>query len=107
VKKIKPRYPRRREMLATPFEPLSEEEFRKLAASGLAIPCQQGTSFFVAKWKDGPGMDAETFLTGLRAQGSTLEVRRFKADVNIRVVRSLPAAAGDQRSSTPSRAVLQ
>ncbi len=90
-------------MLATPFEPLSDDEFRQLVASGLAIPGQQGTSLFVAKWRDGPGLDAEAFLVALRAQGSKLVVRRFKADVNIRVVRSKQSVAGDRHSSTPTR----
>jgi hypothetical protein len=94
VKKIKQSYPRRREMLTTPFEPLSDDEFRQLVASGLAIPCQQGTALFVAKWREGPGLDAEAFLVALRAQGSKLAVRRFKADVNIRVVRSAQSVAG-------------
>ena len=90
-------------MLRTPFVPLPDDEFRQLAASGLAIPGQQGTALFVAKWRDGPGLDAEAFLVALRAQGSKLVVRKFKADVNIRVVRSRPSTAGDERPSTPSR----
>lgn len=88
MRKIKPRFPRRDEMLATPFVPLSDQEFRELAAARLAIPCQQGTSLFVSKWRDGPGLDAEGFLSSLRAQGSTMIVRKFQGDVNIRVVRS-------------------
>ncbi|MGP8078782.1 MAG: hypothetical protein ACLQD8_00605 [Thermoplasmata archaeon] len=101
MKKFKQSYPRRREMLATPFEPLSDGEFRKLVSGGLAIPGQQGSSLFVAKWRDGPGVDAEEFLVALRAQGSRLEVRKFKTDVNIRVVRK---AASPHGSGSPSRA---
>jgi len=103
VKTIKQSYPRRREMLATPFEPLSDDEFRQLVASGLAIPGQQGTGLFVAKWRDGPGLDVEAFLVALHAQGSKLVVRRFKSDVNIRVVRSKRSGAKEGRSGTPSR----
>jgi hypothetical protein len=88
MKTMKQSYPRRSEMLTTPFVPLSDDEFRQLVASGLAVPGSQGTGLFVAKWRDGPGLDAEAFLAALRAQGSTLVVRRFKADVNVRVVRS-------------------
>ncbi len=74
-------------MLATPFEPLSDDEFRQLIASGSAIPGGQGTDLFVAKWRDGPGVNADAFLMALRAQGSTLVARKFRSDVNIRVVR--------------------
>ncbi len=90
-------------MLATPFEPLSDAEFLELTASGLAIPCQQGATFFVAKWRDGPGLDPEKFLASLQAQGSTLMARRFNGDVNIRVVRSPQPAAGGRQSSSSSR----
>ncbi|HUZ80015.1 MAG TPA: hypothetical protein VMV28_05300 [Thermoplasmata archaeon] len=90
MKTMKQSYPRRKRMLATPFEPLSDDGFRQLVARGLAIPFQQGTGLFVAKWRDGPGLGAEPFLVALRAQGSTLEVRRFHDDVNVRVVRSAP-----------------
>lgn len=90
MKTMKQSYPRRKGMLATPFEPLSDDGFRQLVARGLAIPSQQGSGLFVAKWRDGPGLGAEPFLVALRAQGSTLEVRRFHDDVNIRVVRSAP-----------------
>jgi hypothetical protein len=90
-------------MLATPFEPLSDDEFRQLVASGLALPGQQGTGLFVAKWRDGPGLNAEAFLVALHAQGSKLVVRRFKSDVNIRVVRSKRSVVRGTRSSTPSR----
>ncbi len=87
---MKQSYPRRKGMLATPFEPLPEGGFRQLVARGLAIPSQQGSGLFVAKWRGGPGLGAEPFLVALRAQGSTLEVRRFHDDVNILVVRSAP-----------------
>jgi len=90
MKTIKQSYPRRREMLKTPFEPLSDDDFRKYVTSGIAIPAQQGGTLFVTKWRDGPGLDAETFLVGLRAQGSTLVARKFKSDVNIRVIRNKP-----------------
>ncbi len=90
-------------MLATPFEPLSDDEFRQLVASGVAIPGQQGAGLFVAKWRDGPGLNAEAFLVALHAQGSKLVVRRFKSDVNIRVVRSKRSVARGTRMSTPSR----
>jgi hypothetical protein len=95
VRKIRPSYPRRREMLATPFLPLSEEGFLRLVSDGLAKPGRQGGSLVVAKWRDGPGMDPQAFLTALRGQGLSLEVRRFKADVNVRVVRSEPRVASD------------
>jgi hypothetical protein len=87
VKKIKQSYPRRSEMLATKFEPLSDDEFRKYVADGSAIPGGHGSDLFVAKWKDGPGMGADEFLVALKTHGSKLMVRRFKSDVNIRVVR--------------------
>jgi hypothetical protein len=102
MKKIRPSYPRRREMLAAPFQPLSEEGFLRLVSDGLAIPGQQGGSLIVAKWRDGPGMDPQAFLTALRGQGQSLEVRRFKADVNVRVVRSRPAQ--DVRPPAPAQA---
>ncbi len=57
---------------------------------------------FVAKWRDGPGMDADAFLATLRAQGSTLVARRFGKDVNVRVVRSEAALVNGKRSSPPS-----
>ena len=103
MKKIKQRYPRRGEMLKTPFEPLPEDEFLKLVASGLAIPGQSGTGLFVAKWRDGPGMDTKAFLSALQAQGSRLEVRKFKGDVNIRVIRGKAPVAKRKRSPAPSR----
>lgn len=89
-------------MLKTPFEPLSDDEFRKLVASGLAIPGQSG-GLFVAKWRDGPGLDPEVFLATLRAQGSALAVRRFGGDVNVRVVRGQEPVAEVKRVPTPSR----
>ncbi|MGA7922868.1 MAG: hypothetical protein WCA77_02695 [Thermoplasmata archaeon] len=92
MKQIKRSWPRRGEMLKMAFEPLPDEEFRQLVKSGAAIPGQQGTALFVAKWRDGPGMDAEAFLTALHAQGSSLAVRRYKGDFNIRVLpKSSPA----------------
>ncbi|MGA8276051.1 MAG: hypothetical protein WB789_01955 [Thermoplasmata archaeon] len=103
MKKIKQSYPRRRKMLQTPFEPLSDDEFRQLVSSGTAIPGQQGSVLFVAKWRDGPGMDAETFLVALRAQGSKLVARRFQTDVNVRVVRSNPSVAWGGRSLPPPK----
>lgn len=89
-------------MLATPFEPLPDDEFRQLVASGLAIPSQQGTGLFVAKWRDGPGWGAEPFLAALRAQGSTLEVRRFRGDVNVRVVLSPTVRPSAPSGKVPS-----
>jgi hypothetical protein len=90
-------------MLKTSFEPLPDAEFRKLVASGVAKPGQQGTALFVAKWRDGPGLDPEAFLVALRAQGSSLEVRRYRDDVNIRVIRSPPAAPGGKRPPAERR----
>jgi hypothetical protein len=87
VKKIKQSYPRRSKMLATPFSPLSEADFRSLVKDGSAIPSQQGSSLFVSKWRSGPGMETGAFLAAVRAQGSTLEVRRYNSDVNVRVVK--------------------
>jgi hypothetical protein len=43
----------------------------------------------------------EAFLAALRAQGSSLEVRRFKADVNVRVARSKQGETG--KPPSPSR----
>jgi len=103
MKKIKQHYPRRGEMLQTPFQPLSEDGFRDLVTTGRAIPGQQGTSLFVSKWKDGPGVDVELFLTALSAQGSKLEVRAFKSDVNVRVVRSSAKRSAGERSSAAAR----
>jgi len=96
VKKIKQSYPRRSEMLATPFGPLSDDDFRALVTSGDAVPSQQGTGLFVSKWRVGPGMDPGAFLAALKAQGSHMVVRRFKGDVNIRVIR--PVAKGKFRT---------
>jgi hypothetical protein len=75
-------------MLATKFEPLSDDDFRKYVADGSAVPGGLGTGLFVSKWADGPGTNADAFLAALNKQGSKLIVRRFKSDVNIRVVRS-------------------
>lgn len=88
-------------MLATPFGPLSDDEFRQLVASGRAIPLRQGASLSVAKWRDGPGVDADAFLLALRAQGSSLVIRRFKEDVNIRVLRHPPSAFPVGRAPVP------
>jgi len=101
VRTIRQNFPKRREMLATRFEPLSDDSFRQLVSARLAIPGQIGSSLFVAKWRDGPGMDVEAFLAALRAQGSSLEVRRFKADVNVRVARSKQGETG--KPPSPSR----
>jgi hypothetical protein len=100
VKKIKQSYPQRSEMLATPFVPLADGDFEKLVASGDAIPCQDGAALFISKWRDGAGMDPAKFLAALKAQGSTLEVRRYRQDVHVRVVRAKTPAA----SSAPPRA---
>jgi hypothetical protein len=97
VKQIKQSYPRRSEMLATKFEPLSDDEFRTLVASGSAIPGGQGNHLFVAKWSDGPGMGADAFLAALDQHGYKLVVRRFKSDVNVRVVRAKAKGSGDSQ----------
>jgi hypothetical protein len=76
-------------MLNTAFLPMSDADFRVCVSDRLAIPVQRGNSLYVAKWADGPGMGANEFLAALRAVGSTLEVRRYKKDVNIRVVRAV------------------
>ncbi|MCI4331328.1 MAG: hypothetical protein L3K19_05720 [Thermoplasmata archaeon] len=73
-------------MLRTEFVPLSEVDFRSMVADGSAVPVQRGNSLYVAKWTDGRGTDIDRFLTTLREKGSTLEVRRFEKDVNIRIV---------------------
>ncbi len=96
MKKIKPSYPRRREMLKASFEPLSDDDFRQFVAAGVAVPGRQGGSLFVSKWRDGPGMDADAFLGILRAQGSTMVVRKFESDVNIRVQRR-PDSVGKRK----------
>ena len=77
-------------MLATPFVPLSDDDFRQMVTSRQAIPSQLGEDLFVSKWRDGPGMDPTAFLAALKAVGSHLVVRRYKADVNVRVVRADP-----------------
>ena len=102
MKKIKLSYPRRDRMLATPFVALSDSDFRELVSSRLAIPGQQGSSLFVAKWRDGPGVDPEDFLKALHSQGSRLEVRRYGADVNVRVVRNTPPKRGSRAPSVPA-----
>jgi hypothetical protein len=103
VKKIRPSYPKRREMLKTPFAPLSDDEFRACVADGSAIPVQQGDELLVAKWRDGPGMKADAFLAALKAKGSTLVARRYKTDVNIRVVRAAAPAPKPTKSKSPAR----
>ena len=99
MKKIKQSYPRNSAMLRTPFEPLSDDDFRGYVATGKAIPAQQGAALFVTKWRDGPGIGADVFLQSLKDQGSTLEIRRFRSDINIRVVRKSRAEPGGKRSS--------
>jgi hypothetical protein len=94
MKKIRQHYPRRGEMLSTEFQPLSDDAFRQFVASGAAIPGRQGTALIVTKWRDGPGLGADAFLQSLHAEGSTLEVRDFRSDVNIRVVRGLRPSKG-------------
>jgi hypothetical protein len=94
MKKLKQHYPRRGKMLKTPFQPLSDDAFRRFVASGAAIPARQGTALIVTKWRDGPGLGADAFLESLRAEGSTLEVRDYHSDVNIRVVRPAHPSAG-------------
>jgi hypothetical protein len=88
MKKIKSHYPRRRAMLDSPFLPLSDDAFRQFVASGAATPGRQGNALIVTKWRDGPGLGVDAFLESLHAEGSTLEVRDFRSDVNIRVVRA-------------------
>ncbi len=99
MKKIKQGYPRRREMLKTSFEPLSDDDFRKFVATGVASPRRLGAALFVTKWKDGPGLGADEFLDSLHAQGSAMVFRKFKSDVNIRVVRSKESVAQRTRPS--------
>jgi hypothetical protein len=103
MKQIRQHYPRRGEMLATAFKPLSEEDFRKLVTSGVAFPGHQGTGLWVAKWSDRPGHDIESFLVTLHAQGASLEARTFKSDVNVRVVRKKAMIAGKRRTLTSAR----
>jgi hypothetical protein len=103
LKKIKPSYPRRREMLSTPFVPLSDDDFRGFVTGGQAVACQQGTALFVSKWRDGPGLDPAKFLTAMRAQGSTLEVRRYREDVHIRVVPPASAVPRPPGSGKPAK----
>jgi hypothetical protein len=95
MKRGRSNQPKRREMLATPYEPLSEAGFLELVADGRAIPGRQGSALIVAKWRDRPGMDPKAFLAALNDQGLRLEVRRFREDVNVRVVPGKrPADAG-------------
>ncbi|MCI4323990.1 MAG: hypothetical protein L3K03_08280 [Thermoplasmata archaeon] len=75
-----------------PFQPLTDDEFRQFVKAGVAIPGQQGNSLYVAKWSQGPGVEPTKFLAALKAQGSKLEVRNYKGDVNIRVIRLAPTA---------------
>jgi hypothetical protein len=102
MKTMKQSYPRRSEMLATPFLPLSDAEFRELVLSGQAIPGTAG-GLTVAKWSDRPGVGADEFLTALRGQGGRLEVRRFKSDTNVRIVPSHPSRGGIRRASVITR----
>jgi hypothetical protein len=97
VKKIRQSYPQRAELLRTPFEPMSDDEFRQAVQNGSAIPCREGDVLIVSKWRDGPGMAPDAFLAALRAQGSKLMARTYKADVNIRVVR------GASKGTSPPR----
>jgi hypothetical protein len=97
VKKIKQHYPRRGKMLNTAFEPLTDDAFRQFVASGDAVPARQGAALIVTKWRDGPGLGADAFLESLRAEGSTLEFRKFNSDVNIRVVRSAKPSTGTEK----------
>jgi hypothetical protein len=76
-------------MLAVPFTALSDADFRQLVVDGVAIPSRQGNGLFVSKWRSGPGMETDEFLTAVHDQGSHLEARRFEADVNVRVVRAV------------------
>jgi hypothetical protein len=85
-------------MFQTAFEPLSDAAFRQLVASGAAVPGREGSVLLVSKWRDGPGLEVETFLTALRAEGSTLEARTYKKDVNVRVVRTPPKDVWGGRS---------
>jgi hypothetical protein len=103
VKKIKQSYPRRAAMLRTAFEPLSEDEFRRLVADGSAVPSHQGSVLFVSKWRDGPGDAVDEFLTALHAQGSKLVARTYQKDVNIRVVLGKPAAPSPKGPSAKAR----
>jgi hypothetical protein len=104
MRKIKQHYPRRGAMLSTAFEPLTDDAFRAFVASGAAIPARQGTALIVTKWRDGPGLGADAFLESLHAEGSTLEVRDFHSDVNIRVVRALKPSAGVEKVSRVRKA---
>ena len=98
MKTQKQSYPQRRELLSTPFVPLTDATFRELVASGLAIPGNHG-GLTVAKWSDRPGVDADVFLTELHAAGSKLEVRTFGSDTNVRIVPSKPSRGGVRRAS--------
>jgi len=87
MKQIKQSYPRRKEMLKTPFTPLSDADFLLHVASGHAIPAQVGNSLFVAKWEVQNQVDPEVFLAGLKRLGMRMMVRTYAKDVNIRVVK--------------------
>jgi hypothetical protein len=100
VKKIKPSYPQRAEMLRTPFQPMSDDEFRRAVREGSAVPCREGEVLLVSKWRDGPGMGADAFLSALKAQGATLTARTYKTDVNIRVVRAAPTGTPTPRATS-------
>jgi hypothetical protein len=104
MKKIRSTYPRRRALLTTPFRPLSDDEFRQLVLARQAIPIRRG-GLLVAKWSDGPPLDADEFLVALRAEGSRMEVRKFKSDANVRIIRRMPSRGGPRRPSVVSRPI--
>jgi hypothetical protein len=106
VKKIKPSYPQRAELLRTPFKPMSDDEFRQAVRDGSAVPCREGDVLIVSKWRDGPGIGADDFLAALKAKGATLMARTYKSDVNIRVLRAAPpgTAAGHPKSKASKSA---
>jgi hypothetical protein len=101
MRKIRQSFPKRGEMLATPFLPLADEDFLQLVSDGLAIPGQRGSSFTVGKWRGGTGMDPKAFLVALKGEGLSLEVRRYKTDVNVRVARN--KRAGWALTAVPRR----
>ena len=68
MKKFKQSYPRRRSMLATPFVPLSDDQFRELVTLGSAIPGHQGSTLFVPV-EGRHGMETEAFLTASGRRG--------------------------------------
>lgn len=107
MKQLRQSWPRRQALMNAPFVPLSDADFRRHVADRSAIPVRRGGSLLVAKWVDGPGMDADGFLAEVHAMGSTLEVRDCMGDVNIRVVkaeRSEPASGAkpSRRGRSPT-----